>query len=564
MKKWFLSAVVAVLLASMLAACAPKQQLPAIKFLSGDSEVAKKYSMGLQEIFRKNLGIELVLENVDFKTRLEKMRTQDFALVLAGWGADYDDPMSFLELWTTDSPYNDVKWSNKEYDDLIAQAKSSGDNQERMELMGQAEKILLEEAPIIPVYWPQRNYAQHPWVKNVIRSAIFPGNEWKFAYTEGRPGGDNKLNVNLGEEPPDLQSITSTDQVSFDIINATLEGLVRLTPDGYTQGSGCAASWTISEDNLTYTFTLKDGLTWSDGTLLTAHDFEYAWKMVADPRTASQYNYMMFGIAGAEDVANIEVPDKDADPDGYSAAIAELNEALDAMGVKATDDKTLVVTLNAPSTFFISMTAFGTFMPLNQEAKEQHGEDYALETNKMLFNGPFIIKEWSHGSKMVLTRNPKYWDAGSVKIEQISFDMIKDINTPVIMYEANELDHIGVPGDFIPKFQSERPDEFHQMADAVSWYLECNLEHPALKDPRFRKALSLALDRKAYCDEVLKNFSAPAVGYNPPSIHGNGVDEVFADKYVGAILPATGDPAEAQKLLKEVCKDLGYVAPEVK
>ena len=235
--------------------------------------------------------------------------------------------MSFLDLWVTDGPYNDVGWSNARYDELIAQAKKSTDQQERMELMAEAEKILLDEAPIIPVYWRQRNYAEHPWVKGIVRTAFMPSNEWKWAYTEGRPDGDNVLNLNLGEEPPDLQSVTCTDTGSLDVLNAVLEGLVRMNPDGaYEQGSGLAESWTISEDGLVYEFTIKDGLKWSNGEPLTAHDFEYAWKTAVDPRTASQYNYMLFFVKGAEAVANVEIPDVNEDPDGNAAALKELQE----------------------------------------------------------------------------------------------------------------------------------------------------------------------------------------------------------------------------------------------
>lgn len=552
------------LVASLLAGCGPKKEtLPAIRFLTDDSEAAKKYAQGLQEIFRKNLGIELVLENVDFKTRLQKMRDQDFDLVFAGWGADYNDPMSFIDLWVTDGPYNDVGWSNEEFDELVALAKTSTDQQERMEAMAKAEKILLDEAPIIPVYWRQRNFAEHPWVKDIVRTAFAPSNEYKWAYTEGRPDGDNNLNLNLGEDPPDLQSVTCTDTVSIDILNATLEGLVRMNPEGeYEQGSGLAESWTVSDDGLVYTFTIKDGLKWSNEEPLTAHDFEYAWKTVVDPRTASQYNYIMFFVKGAEDVANIEIPDEKEDPEGYKSAIAELQEALDNMGVQAIDDNHLVVTLEAPSTFFLSLCAFSTYYPLNQAAHEEWGEEYATEIDKMLYCGPFIIDEWKHGSKMVLKKNPNYWDASGVKLDSIHFDMIKDINTPVTMYEANELDAIGVPGDFIPKFQSERPDEFDQMPEAVSFYLECNLNHPLLKDPKVRQALSLALDRQEYCDNVLRNYSTPAYAYCPPSMQGAEPGEVFVEKYLKDYLPITGDVARAQELFKEAVEALGYEAPE--
>ena len=161
-RKGLLVFVAVILLLSLISSCSPGQPLPTIKFLSGDSEIAKKYAQGIQENIRKNLGIETVLETVDFKTRLEKMRNMDFDIVYAGWGADYDDPMTFLDLWVTGAPYNDVKWSNKAYDDLIAKAKASGNQDERMKAMADAEKILLTESPIVPLYWPAWSYAEHP------------------------------------------------------------------------------------------------------------------------------------------------------------------------------------------------------------------------------------------------------------------------------------------------------------------------------------------------------------------------------------------------------------------
>lgn len=129
---------------SLLAGCggsqSGSQSLPTIRFLADDSEAAKKYAQGLQEIFRQALGIELVLENVDFATRLQKMRDGDFDLVFAGWGADYNDPLSFLEPWVTDGPYNDVGWSNAEFDELISIARSSTDQEERMEALAKLKR----------------------------------------------------------------------------------------------------------------------------------------------------------------------------------------------------------------------------------------------------------------------------------------------------------------------------------------------------------------------------------------------------------------------------------------
>lgn len=562
--KWLPVSVAVILLLSVASSCSPGQPLPPIKFLSGDSEIAKKYAQGIQENLRKSLGIETVLETVDFKTRLQKMRNMDFDIVFAGWMGDYDDPMTFLELWVTGGPYNDVKWSNKAYDDLIKKAKVTADPVERMKTMADAEEILLNESPIVPLFWPTANFAEHAWAKGILRAATGADLEWKWAYTEGKPGGDGTLNLNLGEEPPDLQSFTSTDVVSFEIMNASMEGLTRRGPKGtYEQGSGVAKSWKVSSDGLVYTFTLKDGITWSNGTPVTAKDFEYAWKSVIDPRMASQYNYMMFFVKGAEEVANIAIPDPDKEPDKYKAAIAQIEDGLKKVGVVAKDAKTFEVTLNAPSAFFISLCAFPSYFPVNQAFRDEIGDKYGTEVKYLLFNGPFTISEWTHNSKIVLTKNPNYWDAASVKLNKISMDMIKDINTPITMYEANQYDTIGVVGDFIPKFQKERPAELKQMAQAVSWYLELNPKNAAFANAKFRRAISLGFDRQGFVDNVLKNFSQPATAYDPPSIHGIGT-EVFIDKYVdpAARVPAKANLTEAQKLLKEACKELGYAVPK--
>ncbi|MBE3519612.1 MAG: hypothetical protein IMW97_04840 [Firmicutes bacterium] len=561
-----LAALMAVaMLTPLVAGCAGGQPMPPIKLLAGDTEAAKRYSMGIQEILRNNLGIEIQIENVDFNTRLQKMRNGEFSMCLAGWLGDYNDPSTFLDLWKTDSPYNDVKWSNKRYDELMNKARESSDPIERMKAMQEAEKILLEELPIVPLYWPQRNYVEQNYVKGVLRSVIGPEIDLKWAYTEGRPGGDDPqhLNLNLGENPPDLFSCTTTDVVSFDVLNHVMEGLVRLTPDGtYAQGSGLAESWTESEDGTHFEFKIKANAKWSDGSPVTAHDFEYAWKTALDPRTASQYNYMLFWIKGAEELANIQVPDKETDPQGYEAAIAKIEEAKKNLGVKAVDDRTLVVDLKNRTPWFISLLAFPTYFPVKESAHKKWGEEYATDKNKMLYCGPFVIDKWVPDSEMVLKKNPYYWDKDNVKLEYIHFDMIKDINTPVTMFDAQQLDTMGVPGDFIPKYLEA--GMLKQMPDATCWYLELNLKDPLFQNAKIRKAISLAFDRKTFCDNVLRNYSKPATSFTPPTIQGENATVSFAEKYIGKVLNETANKEEAVKLFKQGLKELGYKYEPVK
>lgn len=220
------------------------------------------------------------------------------------------------------------------------------------------------------------------------------------------------------------------------------------------------------------------------------------------------------------------------------------------------------VELKAPTQFFINLTAFPTYFPLNQKAHEKWGEEYGTEKDKMLFCGPFVISEWTHKSKLVLKKNPNYWDAANVKLDEIRFDVIKDINTPVTMFKAKQLDAIGIPGDFIPEFQQN--GQLKQLPEAVAWYLECNLNDPLLKNQAFRHALSLAIDRKAYVDGVLKDFSKPATSLTPPSIHGPD-GKSFAENLKGDpnLLSETANVDQARTLLKQVCKELGYAVPKL-
>ncbi|HHY98797.1 MAG TPA: hypothetical protein GX509_08670 [Firmicutes bacterium] len=548
MRRFLVLALAAILILAMTVSFASAAKpLPKIQFLSGDSQIAKLYAQGIQEMIRKNLGIEMEIVAVDFKTRLSKMRNGDFQIVFAGWGADYDDPMTFADLWITGSAFNDCKWSNKNYDALIKAAKNSNDQNLRMKAMARAEKILLDEMPIAPIYWPPRNYIEKPYVKGIVRRATGADIEWKWAYTEGRPGGDKPqyLNLNLGEEPPDLDPQTSTDQISFEVLGAVLEGLVRKNPEHKIEkGSGLALDWTVSKDATVYTFKLRDAK-WSDGKPITAYDFEYAWKRAIDPRTASQYAYQFYIIKNAESV-NMMDPGKVGDKG--------IEKALDTVGIKALDAKTLKVTLERPTPYFLDLCGFISFLPVPKHAIDKWGDKYAADADKMVFSGPFYIDEWKHESKMVLKKNPNYWDAKNVKLDQINFDMFKDINTPINMFEAGQLDAIGVPGSHIPMFKDRG---MKTIADGVSWYLEFNCQDPIFKNANMRKAFAYAIDRKLFVDQVLKNGSLPATAYTPPVIHDhNGAS--FQEKWVGEVLPERANIAKAKKFLEAGLKELGY------
>ncbi|WP_352419393.1 peptide ABC transporter substrate-binding protein [Proteiniborus sp.] len=347
------------------------------------------------------------------------------------------------------------------------------------------------------------------------------------------------LKVNWGSEPPDLDPQTTTDQVSFWIINAVYDGLVRTQPDGSTpKGSGLAEDWTISEDELTYTFKLKDAK-WSDGTPITAYDFEYAWFRAIDPEVAAEYAYQFYHIKNAEKFNLGEITDK--------------NE----VGIKAVDEKTLQVELVRPTPFFLSLTSFITYIPAQKAAVEAFGEEFASAPDKMVYSGPFVIELWDKEQKLNLAKNPNYWDADSVKLERIEGDMITDNNTRINLYETGGLDVTGVPSEFLSKYQDS--PEFGSAADATTWYLQFNMEDKYFSNLNIRQAFAYAADRKSYVDNVLADGSLVAGGLTPPLLAGkDGKD--FADNRGDILFPY--DAAKAKEHFEKGLEELGITKEE--
>lgn len=360
----------------------------------------------------------------------------------------------------------------------------------------------------------------------------------------GKVTEKQEITLNLGEEPPNLDSALATDSVSFDILNNVMEGLIRLGKD-FKLMPGMATEWSTT-DNINYTFKLRQDAKWSDGKPVTAHDFKYAWLRALDPKTASEYSYQLYEyIEGAEEFAHLDAAAADYE--------AKAKAAREKVAITVEGDYTLKVKLIAPTPYWLSLMAFPTYMPQRQDIVEKHGEKYAADAANMVFNGPFVIDTWTHESEIILKKNTNYWDAGNVKLEKATFKMIKDANTAIQMYETGEFDRVGLPGDFIPKYQSD--GGFSSMAEATTVYLTFNTKRKEFQNVKLRQAFSLAIDRKGFADNVLKNGSVPAEGYVPGSMAGEG-GKTFR-QISGSHIQVSGNKGEAQKLWEEAKKELG-------
>lgn len=315
---------------------------------------------------------------------------------------------------------------------------------------------------------------------------------------------EQSLVLNARTEPPSLEPTLATDNTSFEILRVLMEGLVRLDEnDAVVEGSGMAESWEISEDKLTYTFTLKDGITWSNGDPVVAGDFEYAWKKVLDPASAADYAYQLFCIENGE---------------AYSSG----NATADEVGVNAVDEKTLVVKLQAPTPYFLQLTAFGSYYPVNQSVAEAN-PDWAAEASTYVGNGPFTLSSWEHDNEVVVVKNPNYWNKDAVKLNDITWVMVNDDNTAYQLYQNEEIDMDEAPHELTAELLAS--GEATSVPILGTYMYMFNNEDEIFSNVNIRKAFSFAIDRESIVTEVTKGGQLPATGFVPPGSSSDmGVD----------------------------------------
>lgn len=370
-----------------------------------------------------------------------------------------------------------------------------------------------------------------------------------------------ELVLNMGDEPPGLDSVTTTDTLSFDLLNQIMDGLIRVG-EGYKIEPGIAEKWDISPDGLTYTFNLRKDAKWSDGKPVTSKDFKYAWLRAADPNTAAEYGFFTHYIKGAQEFNTLDM--KAAD---FQTKYDELKAKV---AIETPDDNTLKVTLTGPTPYFLGLMGFATFYAqredivtkFNTKVGDKLEEKYASEPDKMVYNGPFTISEWKHDDNLVIVKNPQYWDAGKVKLEKVTYKMVKDSTTWMQMYETNELDSAGLTGAFVEKYKND--PGFSAMPDLSTFWLVLNqAKNESFKNLNLRKAISLALDRKSFVDNVLKNGSLPAGGAVPPQLN-SGIEGKDYRSVAGNLLSPTANMAEALKAWDAAKKEIGKDSLTVK
>ena len=382
------------------------------------------------------------------------------------------------------------------------------------------------------------------------------GEGTKSGDTTQTAAGKKILTIQLG---PDVESIDPALNSAVDGANYILfafDNLLKMDKDGKVV-PGLAEKYEISDDQLTWTFHLRDGLKWSDGSALTADDFVYSWQRLVDPNVAAPYAQTVLGMVEGYDDA-IGRPDADGnttvDPDPTK------------LKVEAPDEKTLIVHMAKPTPYFDKLAAFVSLSPVKKDVVEANPDGWSIDPKTYISTGPFKLTGWEPGSYLMFEKNENYWDADSIKLDGIKCLLMQDQNATFSAYESGDALMIkDVPTQEITTLK-ERSD-FHIDPILGTYYLDLNTTLDEFKDPKVREALSLALDRKYISETITSGTYTPASGFVSEGVtdwNGTAWQDNITDKsaYIN-IDNHAGNLAKAKELLKEAGYENGVGLPEM-
>lgn len=363
------------------------------------------------------------------------------------------------------------------------------------------------------------------------------GNEQQDVADVPSTTSEKILPVQVGPDPETIDPALNSAVDGGNMLLHSFECLLAVDQDGKLI-PGQAETWETSEDGLTWTFHLRDGLKWSDGSDLTANDFVYSWKRVCDPMVAAPYAETVLGMVA-----------------GYEDAIAG---NLDALQVNAPDDSTFVVVLSSPCSYFGSLAAFATLSPVQEATVEANGDAWATSAETYISNGPFYVSEWVPGSHILMSKNPNYWNADAIKLDGIKFLLIEDSNASYSAYQTGEALMIkDVPTEEIPALSGN--SDFYVDPILGTYYLSVNTQRDAFSDARVRKALSLAIDREYVAGTLMQGtYSAASNFMGPGWIDTDGISQFMDSSNGGQPYIDTTDYEANLEEAKALMAEAGY------
>lgn len=338
----------------------------------------------------------------------------------------------------------------------------------------------------------------------------------------------------LSQDMSTLDTVLATDTVSFNVYNQVYEGLYSL--DEKDQAIPAIAKKMPKKSNggKTLTIEMRKDAKWSNGDPVTANDFVFAWKKALKPETASEYAYIMYDLKNAQ-------------------KINEGKMSPDKLGVKALDKHTLQIELTKPLPYFDQMLAFGTYMPQNEKVAKKYGKKYGTTADKAVYNGPFELTDWKVEDKILMKKNDKYWDKKAVKLDKISFKVLKDQQAGASLYDTGSVDNTGITSEQVEKYK-DSPALFKRLK-ASTFFLKLNeKEQKEFKNKDMRYAVAQSINKKAYVDNVLGDGSKPFDGFTAKktALLPDGKDYATTVKS-----PLKFNPKEAKAHLEKAKKALG-------
>ncbi len=457
------------------------KNFPTLTYLYNTNEGHKAIGEYLQGALA-GMGIKVNLENQEWNTFLNTRKDGKFSVARNGWVADYNDPISFLDMWVSASGNNDIQFGKgahanlaiynldltpygldtkvengtwaETYDVLVSAIKTCSDSKNRYAMMHLAEDMLMSTGAIVPLYFYTDIYMLDDSVKGFFSNPL----GYKYFSKVTVDGKTDNLNVCLASEPDNLDPALNSTVDGATLASHLFAGLAKWEKNNDGKlviAADCAkelpAGVTNDDGTVTYTYVLKDNLKWSDGKALTAKDFAFAWKRAASSALGADYGYMFEVVKG--------YPDN--------------------LAVEATDDNTLTVTLNNAVPYWNELMAFPAYFPVREDVVKN--EAWATDPSTYISNGAYKMASWEHDSVITLTKNENYHDADNVTMEQLKFYLSNDANNMLTNFKNGDWQLIDdVPTNEIETLKAEYPNEFVVAGQIGTYYVCWNINEPLL------------------------------------------------------------------------------------
>lgn len=311
--------------------------------------------------------------------------------------------------------------------------------------------------------------------------------------------------LTAGTPVQSLDPATAVDQTSITLLANVMEGLYRLDEKNQPQPAIAAGQPKVSNNAKTYTIVIRDGAKWTDGTDITADDFVTAWQRVVDPETASPNVELFSTIKNAKEIISGKQPKE-------------------KLGVKSNGEQTLIIELEKPTPYFTDLLALTAYFPVQQKAIKENEKNYGTSQKSIETNGAYTLTNLDGvgtSDKWTIAKNEKYWDKKHVSMKKINFQVVKEINTGINLYNDGQLDDAPLAGEYAKQYKKDK--EYSTTLMANTMFLEMNQtgENKLLKNKNVRKAISYAIDRESLVEKLLDNGSIPSVGVVPEKMAYN-------------------------------------------